>query len=251
MIRRAWAAGVGLACILATAPALALVGPTAAGDEVRPYVVMVLSSAGRLATYCSGLVVAPDAILTAAHCVPPGAALKVHYRAAEDVPVLLDVAAVERHPAYRPDAIRTRERSIDLALVRLAAPLPAPFRPAPYGETGPHAAGTRFRLAGFGLTREGDPRSSGRLGVATVEQQDPASVVLLWARDPTGHGAGACTGDSGGPVFAADRDVAAALMIWSAGKGASRCGLLTQAVWLEPQRAWIDGVLARWGAASR
>ena len=40
-------------------------------------------------------------------------------------------------------------------------------------------------------------------------------------------------------------------MVWSAGAGTNRCGLLTQAVWLEPQRAWIDGVLARWRAAGR
>ncbi len=249
MIRRA--AGAALACLLGLAPARALVGPTGAGDEVGSAVIMVLNSGGGLAGYCSGLVVAPDAILTAAHCVPPGAAVRVHYRAPDGAPVLLDVAAVERHPAYRADAIRTRERSVDLALVRLPAPLPAPFRPVPYGDAGPHETGTRFRLAGFGLTREGDPRSAGRLRVASVEQRDPPSAVLLWARDPAGRGTGACTGDSGGPVFAADRNVAAALMVWSAGAGTSRCGLLTQAVWLEPQRAWIDGVLARWRAAGR
>ena len=35
-------------------------------------------------------------------------------------------------------------------------------------------------------------------------------------------------------------------MVWSSGTGASRCGSLTQAVWLGPERTWIDATLARW-----
>ena len=85
--------------------------------------------------------------------------------------------------------------------------------------------------------------------LATIAARAPVSDVLLWAEEPAGAGAGAGTGDSGGPVFAEQADTAVALTVWSAGKGKAACGALTQAIWLGPQLAWVDGVLARWGAA--
>ncbi|WP_131194258.1 S1 family peptidase [Lichenihabitans psoromatis] len=234
--------------IAGAAPARAIVGLSTEASSIAPHVVMVLSLKGRIAGYCSGLVVAQNAVLTAAHCVPSGAAVKVHFRDTSDAPVLLDTAEIRRHPGYRADAIKTRERSIDLALIRLPAPLPDRFRPAIFGG-GPSAAiGTRYRLAGFGLTREGDATSSGQLRLATVTTRAPLSTLLLWAEDPDHRGLGACTGDSGGPVFAADSDVVVALMVWSAGRGSAQCGDLTQAIWLSPQKGWINAVLAEWTA---
>ncbi len=236
---------------LDVSPAWALVGPTSDAAGVEPYLVMVLNHVGRLSGYCSGLVVAADVVLTAAHCVPQGAAVKVHFRDPANAPVLLDVAAIERHPDYHPDAIRTRERSIDLALIRLSAPLPDRFKAAPTGAAAAAIVpGTPFRLAGFGLSKEGDPRSSGQLRVAAVVAREPLSKLLLWARGLSGSG-GACTGDSGGPVFAQDSDTVVALMVWSAGSGGRQCGALTQAVWLAPEKIWIDSVLARWASTGK
>ena len=232
-------------------PAAAVVGSSADGAALSPYVVMVLNRAGAAAGFCSGIVLAQDVVMTAAHCVPAGADLRVHFRDEEGAPVLLPVAAVARHPGYRADAVRSRERSIDLALIRLQAPLPARFRPATLLAIPPSGAiGSRYRLAGFGVTREGDGASSGHLRIGTLEVREPLSQVLLWARDPGGRGAGACTGDSGGPVFEAATDNVAALTLWSAGNGSARCGALTQALWLSPQRAWIADVLGRWNKRS-
>ncbi|MGI4765255.1 MAG: trypsin-like serine protease, partial [Janthinobacterium lividum] len=71
----------------------------------------------------------------------------------------------------------------------------------------------------------------------------PLSDVLLWAEDPAHAGAGACTGDSGGPMLDAAGEVAA-LTLWSAGDGKRQCGALTQALWLAPYRAWIVKMIA-------
>ncbi len=208
--------------------------------------VMVLNRQGTSAGFCSAVVVAPDVVLTAAHCVPTGSVVKVHYREGA-TPVLLDVAEVARHPGFRADAIATRQRSIDLALVRLSHPLPPPFHPAPLGAT-IATVGSRYRLAGFGLQREGVPTSSGTLRIAGVVAEAPLSDVLLWAGDPDARGTGACTGDSGGPVSAPDGTVVG-IIAWSAGSGAARCGRLTQAIWIGPQRPWIAGILARWAGS--
>jgi hypothetical protein len=248
--RPAWRGAVALVAglMLWAGQAEAIVGPAQDGAALAPFVVMVLNRIGTRAGFCSAIVVAPTVLLTAAHCVPPGAALKVHFPDEGHPPVLLDVAQVVRHPGYRADAIRSRTRSIDLALIRLPAPLPARFRPAMLADGGvAHAVGEPYRLAGYGLAREGDPRSSGRLLVGAVAARAPLSDVLLWAE---GAGSGACEGDSGGPVLAADRDTVAAVMVWSAGKGAAQCGALTQAVWLAPHRDWMAGILRGWGAAN-
>lgn len=236
-----------VATMVALGPAAALVGPSQDGAAVARFVIMVLNRRGSEAGYCSGVVLGRNAVLTAAHCVPEGAAVKVHFRDPAGAPVLLDIAEILRNPGYRADAVKTRQRSIDLALIRTASPLPGSFEPARLSHASlPPVAGEAYRLAGFGLTREGDARTSGALRVDDVEANQPLSNVLLWARDPSGTGAGACTGDSGGPVFEGTDDAVAAVMVWSAGSGRADCGSLTQAVWLDPQRAWIDAVLRRW-----
>ena len=178
-------------------------------------------------------------VLTAAHCVPQGADVRIHYREPEGAPVLVPVARVLRHPGYRADAIEKRERSIDLAVITLTQPLPDRFAAAPIGDPGTVTAGTMFEVVGFGVTHEGDGKSSGQLREATLAARTPLSAVLLWAEDPDHRELGACTGDSGGPVFAAASDVIVALTLWATGSGAAQCGAVTQALWLAPYRDWI------------
>lgn len=224
-----------------TLPAAAVVGPT---HEVQPgtadHLVMVLQRRGPAAGFCTGIVLSPHAVLTAAHCVPPGADLRVHFKDAAGAPVLLPVAGVTRHPGYRADAIAKRERSIDLAVVTLAEPLPERFQPATLSVQASAQVGESFVVAGYGLGREGEPASSGQLREAALAARAPLSDVLLWAADPARGGAGACTGDSGGPMLDASGAVVA-VTLWSAGDGKRQCGALTQALWLAPYRDWIAG----------
>ena len=235
-----------LALSATTSPAAAIVGPSRQDDAASPHVVMILNHVGRTAGFCSAVVVAPDVVMTAAHCVPPGGDLRVYDPASGGQPVLLAVAGSAIHPEYRADAIKRRERSIDLALVRLQAPLPAFYKPATVSQTSQATLGDRFRIMGFGVGREGDAASSGVLRSATLAARAPLSSVLLWAEDPAGRGAGACTGDSGAPVTPEGQDGIVAMVVWSAGSHGLRCGSLTQSLWLAPQRAWIGNVLDNW-----
>ena len=229
-------------------PAAAVVGPSDPGAPLATSIVMVLNRSGREAGFCTGSVLSPTVVMTAAHCAPPGADLRVHFPDPGAAPVLLAVAAVERHPGYRPDAVRTRQRSIDLALIRLASPLPARFTPVTLAEAASSQPGERFALSGYGVGREGDPASSGQLRTAVLAARLPVSSLLLWAGDPDRKGAGACTGDSGGPLTRLGETAVAAVTVWSAGTDTHRCGDLTQALWIAPQREWIAGVLQRWQA---
>ncbi len=242
--------------VLAT-PARAVVGGVAESGTLSRATVMVLNSRGGM---CSGIVVAPDAVLTAAHCASGAGQYRIHFRAQDGAPVLLDPAAVAVHPGYDAGAVAGRRRSIDLALVRLAAPLPAPFAPA--GLSGaPPAKGAAVTLGGYGLLQEGDFGSTGTFRTAALTAVEPygRSAILLWASSP--RGAGACEGDSGGPMAGPD-DAVAAVTSWAAGpartagparaagSAKNRCGGMSQGVLVSPQRGWIDRTLAGWGRSA-
>ncbi len=233
-----------MAVVLASGNAHALVGASEiAPPGVAADAVMVLKQGGGGAGFCTGVAISRTAILTAGHCAHGARQLAVNV-GAYGKPRLIAVTGVSMHPEFVPDAARKRVRSIDLAIVLLAEPLPATVRLARLDERGAIQPKQRFTIAGFGLKREGDERSAGELRVGTLEAREPISKILLWARDPASKGFGACTGDSGGPIYASDGSVAA-ITTWSTGDGTRRCGAITQGALVAPQRAWIEGVLAR------
>ncbi|MFN3888983.1 MAG: S1 family peptidase [Beijerinckiaceae bacterium] len=231
------------AMLLAGGSAHALVGASEpAPREAAASAVMVLKQGGGGAGFCTGVAISRTAVLTAGHCAQGARNLAVNV-GAFGKPQLVAVSSASVHPEYVPDAARKRVRSIDLAILRLAEPLPASVTIARLDTGGAVRPGQRFTIAGFGLTREGDERSAGQLRMGTLEAREPISRILLWAHDPGRKGFGACTGDSGGPIFATDGRLAA-ITVWSTGEGKKTCGALTQGALVAPQRSWIDRVIA-------
>jgi hypothetical protein len=206
--------------------------------------VMVLSSNGGM---CSAVVLAPDAVLTAAHCATGADAYRVHYRDEAGEPVMIEPAARAIHPGYDPKAIEARRRSIDLALIRLPEPLPARFATATLSG-GAAAKDEAVTIGGYGVLREGEARTTGTFRTARLKVVEPfgPSKVLVWLE---GAVAGACLGDSGGPV--AREGIVFAVIGWAKGAGRSSCGRITQGVLLGPHRSWIDATLRQWSRAAR
>lgn len=252
--RRAERAVLGLAAVIACAlatggGALAITGGREDAGPLRRSAVMVLGSAGNV---CTGIVVAPSVVLTAGHCATNAAQHRVHYMEGSR-PILLTPAAVAVHPGYDKGAIAGRRRSIDLALIRLDAPLPASFAPIALDSGAPPRAGADMTVGGYGSV--GRAPADGRFrtaDLAVIEPYGPGKV-LLWLGDPQGRGvrpgAGACEGDSGGLI--AHDDLLTAVTTWSKGDGKTPCGMMTQGVLVAPQRAWIDRTLAGWGEQAR
>ncbi|CAH1652834.1 Trypsin-like serine protease [Hyphomicrobiales bacterium] len=240
----------GMACPLAAPPAQAVVGGSEGGPSANS-TLMVLNARGGV---CSGIVLSARAILTAAHCAAGGTELRIHWRE-QGEPVLIAPASVSLHPEFDAGAIRSRRRSIDLALIRLAEPLPGRFTPAALIDGPLPRAGSSVTLAGYGVARESDARSTGTYRSATLTAVEPYGPgrILLWAADPAGGGkqpgASACQGDSGGPIFG-DGGVSA-VTSWSTGPKGKSCGLLTQGILVAPQRGWVDTTLSQWGEAAR
>ena len=223
-----------------------MVGPAETGGPLEPHAVMLLKTTGGSAGFCSGVVVGPRAVLTAAHCVTRAEAMRLHYRGPDGAPVLLPVSRVAVHPGFVPDGKQRRVVTIDMALVEAAAPLPARFTPAALDAGEAVKVGDALTLTGFGLGREGEAKSSGTFRAGRIAAREPLSRILLWAHDPLLKGTGACVGDSGGPIFSQSTGAVVAISAWADGDARHFCGELTQGVLVAPQRAWIEKVLREW-----
>ncbi len=229
-----------LAAALGATPAAAIVGGAETTRLARS-TLMVLSDRGGV---CSGIVVAQDVVLTAGHCGSSAASLRIHWNEGE--PVLIEPRQIARHPAYVAGAAQTRSRSVDMMLVRLPSPLPARFVPASLDAGAMPRAGETLDILGYGVTREGEARTTGRLRAASIPVVEPygPGTILIWASRP---GSGACQGDSGGPMTRAGSDGIVAVTAFASGGAGKGCGGLTQGVLVAPQKGWIDRTLAGWG----
>ena len=218
----------------------AIVGRSVDGAKWQNQVVMVLSRSGSRAGFCSGVVLKPNIILTAAHCVSNASDSRIYLPGQPLIPA----SRIARHPGFHADAARTRSRSIDLALIETADALPAGFTAPAFATSTRDEIGTPFEIAGYGVSQESDAKTSGMLRVGHVTLRAPLSSVLLWLDDPR-YETGACTGDSGGPVFTRDGRLAA-IIAFAEGAGSQRCGKLTQAVLIAPHREWIEAIISSW-----
>ncbi|MGD9845794.1 MAG: trypsin-like serine protease [Variibacter sp.] len=246
---------VALLVFVWSLPAAALVGgaPPAPGAAAR-HVVMIVGSRG---TSCTATVVARDLLLTAAHCVLPGADYKLVLFDAARNPSLKDAKAIERHPSFAVNTLLAHRATADVALMKLTAPLPASFVPARLDarETATAKPGDRFTVVGYGVTVRGDGKSGGTLRAADLVATGKPGSLQLRLFDPATRnerpGLGACTADSGAPVFETrgEANVVIGVVSWSTGaKNAAGCGGLTGVTPLARYRAWIVDTARKLGS---
>lgn len=229
--------------LLSAGPAHAIVGGAPAAADVAAQTVMIVSTRGAA---CTGTVLARDLVLTAAHCVAP----KADYAVAilgDGEPRLIPAARVSVHPRFDADQFQTRRPTPDLALVKLAEPLPARFRTARLSpETGLPEKGATFRIAGYGVTADGAMKSAGTLRSVALPSIGTTGGIMVRLSLPEGA-AGACTGDSGGPAFL-DGALAGVVGWATAAGGARGCGGVTGVTLVSLHRDWITATAKALGS---
>lgn len=169
---------------------------------------------------CTGVVVAPRAVVTAAHC-------------AADTPLgLLEIVRDTDATAPAAPAVRIADAwfapDADLAVLALTAPLDAPL--ATRGAPPVDGAGATVTILGYGDGGDGEVGTR-RAGTATLAAIGDATVTLAPGPALT------CGGDSGGPVVHAG----AVIAVTSFGDPA--CEISTTAVRLDVHAGFVDDAI--------
>jgi hypothetical protein len=242
---------VALAGLSALAsPAMAVIRGEVARDPegVRQSVVRVESSKGEL---CSGAIIGPDMILTAAHCLTEQATYKVVAVDRSFRPLTLKAIAAALHPEFVPGTTPRTQPGVDLAILKLERPLGSDFIALDPSRSSRIVTGDNVMLAGFGVVAENKKgsarvlRQTTLMSLGAIQVMNKVVVVADGERMAETAGAGACRGDSGGPILAKTGNGLQLLGIvsWSSGAVSSRentaCGGLTAVTPVSDHVRWI------------
>jgi secreted trypsin-like serine protease len=242
---------LGLAILYTAAccsSATAMVGNAPPAGDFARAAVMIVGSRGN---FCTGTLIARDLVLTAAHCVPSGNDYKLVQFDAQRQPQLRDTARIERHPQFSQGAFDNHRATADVALVKLAAPAQSNATGILFSGAFAVVPGDRFSVAGYGLTERGNGKTGGTLRAANLVATGRPGNLQIRLVDPAANGTraglGACTGDSGGPVFRDEKIIG--VVSWSTGPNNSEgCGGLTGVTPLSLYRGWIVDTAKKLGS---
>ena len=164
---------------------------------------MIVGSHG---TFCTGVAIARDLVLTAGHCIETNTDYKLVEFDASHHPRLLDVHDIARHPQFNLKSLFAHRATADLALLKMAQPLPNDIIPASLGKDVVPKVGETLTIFGYGLAIPGNGKTGGTLRAASLIVTGRPGNLQIRLVDPktggTTPGLGGCTGDSGAPVFA-------------------------------------------------
>jgi len=217
-------------------------------DGLRRSVVAIENSAGEL---CSGALIRPDLVLTAAHCMMDRASYRVVVTDRSFRRQAHRVVATAIHPAFVHGTTPRTQPGVDLAILKLERPLGTEFTPLDPRSAGRIDRGDMVTIAGFGVLSERLRRTARVLRQTDLVSLGPVEVAnrVLIAVDRNNlaevTGAGACRGDSGGPVLTGTRGSYRldGIVSWSSGalrtREPSACGGLTAVTPIAEHIAWI------------
>jgi V8-like Glu-specific endopeptidase len=201
---------------------------------------------------CTGTLIAPNAVLTAAHCVDtpgePGCGATHIYvgwnanNPSQDRLFQIRANGENPHPDYNSALFYN-----DLAILILEKPVPASMaRPRALAYTSEIKGASSFLAMGFGHTDQGQ---------YGIKYESPVALAGLttYEIEAGGNGFDTCQGDSGGPLFyvgqfGANKGRLFLAGVTSHGGACGQGGVYTR---VDVYKDWINGVLRQYGSETR
>ncbi|MFZ9889794.1 MAG: S1 family peptidase [Myxococcota bacterium] len=224
-------------------------------DATLPAVARITSEDLLSYQICTGTLIAPDVVLTAAHCVSPAGSMRVDITGEDATTTLrsFGVRTALAHPAYNPEGNDGDDHAFnDIGLLVLAeevsADVAAPL-PLHRATLADDIAGERVLSFGYGRTQteESGTKRSVELFIGWL-LDDSYSLAGFDLNDVEAGAVtikkGLCGGDSGGPDFVLGEDAETRELIGVHALAHSNCGLAESTRLDTHLQDFIDPVLA-------
>jgi secreted trypsin-like serine protease len=166
-------------------------GTPCSGLSKSPVVVVLKSLPDGRTGFCSGTMLSPNKVLTAAHCLDGAASIDILFSVASDNFVYVTASSWNMHPAFSSAAFIN-----DVGIVHTPVSLPVPNLPI-LASSAPKI-GDKASIFGYGATSGGasidGKLRSGAMTIAGVENDKIFANFDASASNT-------CSGDSGGPML--------------------------------------------------
>lgn len=209
---------------------------TACSDlNKSPIMVVIKTYPDGSAGLCSGTLVAPSKVLTAAHCLDGASSIDIYYGATTDKFAFASASSWNMDPNYK--TLDNGSKLNDVGIVHLNKTLNLPSMPI-LVSSAPHT-GQRVAIFGFGVTAGGvEDYGLLRAGAMTIAGIDNERIYANYESSSSD----VCSGDSGGPMVLQVGNQQTVAGITSYGSSAT-CALGEQSVFMNLQSPSIQNFL--------
>lgn len=177
---------------LTDTPAAKIVNGTPCGSLNKSPVVVILKNMpdGRTGA-CTGTMLSPNKVLTAAHCLDDAASVEILFGTTTDKFAFVTASSWNIHPSFSRTTF-----SDDVGIVHSPVSLPVPNLPI-LTSTAPKI-GDKASIFGYGVAASGTPIDGRlRVGSMTIGGVDSGKIYAYFDASSSNT----CSGDSGGPLL--------------------------------------------------